>query len=87
MKTQGRAKITEEETNRKRNETQKQTETSKELITKERTKKQRERITRGESPSPRPIKERTTKISEQLVIGFVLVLKSSPILHPPNTPH
>ena len=87
MKTQGRAKITEEETNRKRNETQKQTETSKELITKERTKKQRERITRGESPSPRPIKESATKISKQLVIGFIPVLKSTPITLPPNTPH
>ena len=62
-------------------------ETNKELITKERTKEQRERITRGESLSLRPIKKRTTKISEQLVIGFVPILKSSPILLPPNTPY
>ena len=67
---------------KKRNE-----KTKKKLITKERTKEQRERITRGESPSPRPIKERTTKISKQLVIGFVHVLKSPPISLPPNTPH
>ena len=57
------------------------------LITKKRTKEHRDRITRGESPSPRPIKKRATKISEQLVIGFVLVLKSMPVSLPPNTPH
>ena len=61
--------------------------TNKELITKERAKEQWERITRGESPSPRPIKKRTTKRSNQLIIGFVHVLKSSPISLPPNTPH
>ena len=33
-----------------------------------RTKEHRDRITRGESPSSRPIKKRATKISEQLVI-------------------
>ena len=60
---------------------------TKKLITKERTKEQRKRITRGESSSPRPIKKRTTKRSKQLVIGFVHVLKSSPISLPPNTPH
>ena len=37
-----------------------------------RTKEHRDRITRGESPSPRPIKKRATKISKQLVIGFVI---------------
>ena len=72
---------------KKQKKTTKQTKTNKELITKERTKEQRERITRGESPSPRPIKKRTTKRSKQLVIGFVHVLKSSPISLPPNTPH
>ena len=46
-----------------------------------------DRITRGESPSPRPIKKRTTKTSEQLVMGFAPVLKSTPISLPPNTPH
>ena len=65
----------------------KQAENNKELSTKKRTKEQREGITRGESPSPRPIKKRTTKKGEQLVIGFVPVLKSSPIPFPPNTPH
>ena len=59
----------------------------KELNTMKRTKEHRDRITRGESPSPRPIKKRATKISEQLVIGFVPVLKSVPVSLPPNTPH
>ena len=62
-------------------------ENNKELITKKRTKEHRDRIPKGESPSPRPIKKRTIKISEQLVIGFVPVLKSAPISLPPNTPH
>ena len=34
------------------------------LITKKRTKEHRDRITRGESPSPRPIKKSATKVSE-----------------------
>ena len=43
-----------------------------ELITKkERAKEQRERITRCESPSPRPIKKGTRKESKQLVIGSI----------------
>ena len=62
-------------------------ENNKELITKKRTKEHRDRIPKGESPSPRPIKKRTIKISEQLVIGFVPVLKSAPISLPPSTPH
>ena len=66
---------------------QKKKQTDKNLITKERTKEQRERITRGESPSPRPFKKRNTKRSKQLVIGFVHVLKSPPISLRPNTPH
>ena len=57
------------------------------LITKKRTKEHRDRITRGESPSPRPNKKRATKTSEQLVIGFVPVLKSTLVSLPPNTPH
>ena len=61
--------------------------TKKKLITKERTKEQREGITRGEFPIPRPVKKRTTKRSKQLVIGFFHVLKSPPISLPPNTPH
>ena len=34
------------------------------LITQERAKEQRERITRGESPSPRPVKQRATERSQ-----------------------
>ena len=34
------------------------------LITQERAKKHRERITRGESPSPRPVKQRATEGSQ-----------------------
>ena len=34
------------------------------LITNERAKEHRERITKGESPSPRPIKKGATKISQ-----------------------
>ena len=58
---------------------QKNKQSKQELITKKRTKEHWDRITRGESPSPRPIKKRATKISEQLVIGFVPVLKSTPV--------
>jgi len=44
----------------------------KKLITKKkRAKKQRERFTRCESTSPRPIKKRTGKKSKQLVIGSI----------------
>ena len=91
MKTQGRTENMEKETNkkerRKRKKRRKQTETTKSiLITEKRTKEHRDRITRGESPSPRPIKKRATKISEQLVIGLVPILKSTPITLPPNTP-
>ena len=47
----------------------------------------KERITRGESPNPRPFKKRTTKRSKQLIIRFVHVLKSPLISLPSNTPH
>ena len=67
---------------KKRNE-----KTKKKLITKERTKEQRERITRGESPSPRPVKKGAIERSKQLVIGTFHVLKSPPISLPPNTSH
>ena len=90
MKTQGRTENTEKETNKKRGEEEKrkQTETTKsKLITKKRTKEHRDRITRGESSSPRSIKKRATKVSEQLVIRLVPILKSTPITLPPNTPH
>ena len=62
-------------------------EANKKLITKKRTKEHRDRITRGESPSPRPTKKSATKASEQLVIGFVPILKSTPVSLPPNAPH
>ena len=89
MKTSGKTKSTERDTNKeKRKRNNKKTNGANEkLITKKRTKEHRDRITIGESPSLRPIKERATKISEQLVIGFVPVLKSTPISLPPNTPH
>ena len=61
--------------------------TKKILITKERTKKYRERITRGESPNPKPVKKGATERSKQLVIGAFHVLKRPPISLPPNTPH
>ena len=64
---------------KKKRKNKKTIEANKELITKKRTKEHRDRITKGESPSPRPIKKRATKISEQLVIGFVPVLKSTPV--------
>jgi len=67
--------------------TEKETNRQKKLITKDRTKEQRKRITRCESPSPRPFKKRTTKRSKQLVIRFVHVLKSLPISLHPNTSH
>ena len=61
--------------------------TKRKLITKERTKKHGERVTRGESPSPRPVEKRATERSEQLVISAFHVLKHPPISLPPNTPH
>ena len=66
MKTSGKTKSTERDTNKeKRKRKNKKTNGANEkLITKKRTKEHRDRITRGESPSPRPIKERATKISK-----------------------
>ena len=61
--------------------------TKRKLITKERTKKHGERITRDESPSPKPIEKGATERSEQLVINAFQVLKCLPISLPPNTPH
>ena len=78
----------EENKKRKRKGENKNTsETNKKLITKKRTKEHRDRITRGESPSPRPIKKSATKVSKQLVIGFVPILKSTLVSLPPNAPH
>ena len=54
---------------------------------KKRNKEKRKRITRCEPPSPSPIKKRTRKESEHLVIGCIQILKCSPIAFPPNTPH
>ena len=60
--------------------------TKRKLITKERTKKIGERITRVESPSPRPVEKGAIERSEQLVINAFQVLKCPPISLPPNTP-
>ena len=57
------------------------------LTTKERTKKHRERITKGQSPSPRPVEKGATERSKQLVVSAFHVLKRSPISLSPNTPH
>ena len=56
MKTEAEQTIQREKQTEKEKRTRKQAENNKELNTKERTKEQREGITRGESPSPRPIK-------------------------------
>ena len=57
------------------------------LITKERTRKHGERITRGESPSPRLVEKGATKRSKQLIVSAFHVLKHPPILLPLNTAH
>lgn len=58
------------------------------LNTKEkRTNEPREGITRHESRSPRPIKQRTTKRSKQLVFQTLHILKCPPIMCPLYTPH
>ena len=50
----------------------KATNRKKKLITKkQRAKKQREKFTRCESPSPRPIKKGTSKKSKQQFIGSI----------------
>ena len=88
-KTKGKTESTKKETKkgRRKGENKKTSEANKELITKKRTKEHRDRIARGESPSPRPIKKRATNVSEQLVISFVPVLKSTPVSLPPNAPY
>ena len=75
-----REKIKERERERER-------EKEKILITKERAREHRERITSGESPSPRPIKKGATERSQQLVIRTCHVLKRPPISLPPKIPH
>ena len=66
MKKSGKIESTERDTNKekRRRKNKKTNRANEKLITKKRTKEHRDRITRGESPSPRPIKERATKISE-----------------------
>ena len=89
-KTKAAERVQRREQKRKKNrkeENKSTSETNKKLITKKRTKEHRDRITRGESPSPRPIKKSATKVSKQLVIGFVPILKSTPVSLPPNAPH
>ena len=54
---------------------------------KKKAKEEMKRITRCESPIPSPIKKGTRKESEDLVIGFIQILKCLPIAFPPNTPH
>ena len=56
-------------------------------MTQERAKKTGERITRGEPPIPRPVKQRATKGSQELVIRTIHVLKSPPVSLPPKAPH
>ena len=77
----------EQKEKRKEKKKTKTQEKQQRLITKKRTKEHRDRITRGESPSPRPIKKSATKVSKQLIISFVPILKSTPVTLPPNAPH
>ena len=49
------------------------------LSKKERAKEHRERITRGESPRPRPVKQSATNGGQKLVIRTIHVLKRPPI--------
>ena len=60
--------------NTRQREKQKGKRKEKILNTQERAKEDRERITRGESPSPRPVKQRTTEKSQKLVIRTLHVL-------------
>ena len=89
-KTKTTQRIQRGEQKRKKEKKRKKTRTQgnqQRLITKKRTKEHRDRITRGESPIPRPVKKSATKVSEQLIIGFVPILKSTPVTLPPNAPH
>ena len=58
----------------------------KKLQKRKRTKKRRERVTRCESPSPRPIKKSPTKRSKNLINSTIQILKSPPIPFLPDTP-
>ena len=89
-KTTQRIQRGEQKRKKKRKEKNKKTKTQENqqrLITKKRTKEHRDRITRGESPSPRPIEKSATKVSKQLIIDFVPILKSASVTLPPNAPH
>ena len=59
----------------------------KKLSIQERAKEHRERITRGESPSSRPVKQSATERGLKLVIRTIHVLKRPPLSLPPKTPH
>ena len=87
-KTKAAHRVQRGEQKRKKKEKKTRTQGNQQkLITKKRTKEHRDRITRGEFPSPRPVKKSATKVSEQLIIGFVPILKSTPVSLPPNAPH
>ena len=58
----------------------------KKITKRKRAKERRERITSGESRSPRPIKKSSTKRSKHLITGTIQILKSPPIPFLPNTP-
>ena len=57
----------EKKDKRKEKKKTKTQENQQRLITKKRTKEHKDRITRGESPSPRPVKKSATKVSKQLI--------------------
>ena len=76
------AKCTKKKRGKKRKEKKRK------LNTREkRTNEPREGITRSESLNPRPIKQRTTKRSKQLVFQILHILKRPPITFPLYTPH
>ena len=64
----------------------KDTKKKKKITKRKRAKERRERITSGESRSPRPIKKSSTKRSKHLITGTIQILKSPPIPFLPNTP-
>ena len=64
----------------------KDTKKKKKFTKRKRAKERRERITSGESRSPRPIKKSSTKRSKHLITGTIQNLKSPLILFLPNTP-
>ena len=71
---------------KKKEQTQKIPKKKKKITKRKRAKERRERITSGESRSPRPIKKSSTKRSKHLITGTIQILKSPPIPFLPNTP-